>query len=524
MENKIATIQKELLSNVYRDILDFIGKSGAEKFNDIEVPTIGFVMGTNTSEHESIILNLKKEILKSNTTSFVAAISRNISNTGQFYKDLLECLTEEDDTIVENSDDENTETNKSFMKLSASRATFGSLVKWYEETESKSPVIVVVPDMHNFPSTILEDFVTLSSAYSHQIPVVLILGLSTAITTIHKSLSQSVTSLMSIETYYAPTPCDHLLEIIKRVILNPDFPIKLPYKTFRLMMDDFLSHNFSVKNFELMLKFVVLQHYFCNELSTYCQSLDRVKSKIKSAKKSDLQILIKVKSFQSYLNNLVADERESILKDTIKLKDLISALMEEFYVYQVNFEIGLKCLNAFFSRIPQCSLGRNLRDIYVNCLKTNITQKEEFEDSLKVQLSIILSECISILEGSNLTDALETLDNFLSKVNNSEETAEETDKQEQDENDNELILPEKTSLSALKQTLKKMNEKKQNKKMTLFERLKRDCINFLNEFFSETLKPPRKIVFFEVFYPSNTIEGRFYENVTRDPFSTPKKH
>lgn len=34
-----------------------------------------------------------------------------------------------------------------------------------------------------------------------------------------------------------------------------------------------------------------------------------------------------------------------------------------------------------------------------------------------------------------------------------------------------------------KQTLQKMNEKKQNKKMTFFDRLKRDCINFLNEFF-----------------------------------------
>lgn len=67
--------------------------------------------------------------------SFVAVISRNISTTGQFYKELLESLSEEEDTIVENSDDENIETNKSFMKLSASRATFGSLVKWYEEIE-----------------------------------------------------------------------------------------------------------------------------------------------------------------------------------------------------------------------------------------------------------------------------------------------------------------------------------------------------------------------------------------------------
>lgn len=58
--------------------------------------------------------------------------------------------------------------------------------------------------------------------------------------------------------------------------------------------------------------------------------------------------------------------------------------MEDFYLYQVNFEIGLKCLSAFLSRTPQCSLGRSLRDIYASCLKTNITQKEEFEDSLKV--------------------------------------------------------------------------------------------------------------------------------------------
>lgn len=57
------------------------------------------------------------------------------------------------------------------------------------------------------------------SAYSHQIPIVLVLGLSTAITTIHKALSHSVTSLMSIETFYAPTPNDHLLEIIKRVVI-----------------------------------------------------------------------------------------------------------------------------------------------------------------------------------------------------------------------------------------------------------------------------------------------------------------
>lgn len=95
------------------------------------------------------------------------------------------------------------------------------------------------------------DFFVLSvfSAYSVQVPFVLVLGVATSPSAVSQSLPLPALSRLLIQLFHSeasPTLLNHAME---RVLLSDQCPFRLGAKTFTFLTDVFLFHSFSVQRF-----------------------------------------------------------------------------------------------------------------------------------------------------------------------------------------------------------------------------------------------------------------------------------
>merc|ERR1719402_1637254 len=89
-------------------------------------------------------------------------------------------------------------------------------------SESNPPLVVIVKDFENCAGPALQDLIVLLSQCS--LPLVLVLGVATTLTTVHRALPQSVTARLTINTFGSPNSLAHLDLVVEKVIINSEIP------------------------------------------------------------------------------------------------------------------------------------------------------------------------------------------------------------------------------------------------------------------------------------------------------------
>lgn len=89
-----------------------------------------------------------------------------------------------------------------------SQYTMPVLKAWYNRTFAsyykKPKLVVIIPDFENFQRDILQQFILLLSHNCETLPLVLVLGVATDLTTLHRTLSFSDTSRLSLQVFQSP--------------------------------------------------------------------------------------------------------------------------------------------------------------------------------------------------------------------------------------------------------------------------------------------------------------------------------
>uniref|UniRef100_A0A663LLK4 Origin recognition complex subunit 3 n=1 Tax=Athene cunicularia TaxID=194338 RepID=A0A663LLK4_ATHCN len=477
--------------------------------------------GVNVTDHDLTFRSLS-EVLQNNITPYIALLEAKdcpgIKNLMQkLMGQLMNCYID-----VDSSEDED------YVQVSHNRirCSMTSLINWYEhvtkkpdsETPSKKrtsssrhwqspPVVVVFKDMESFSTKVLQDFIVISSQHIHELPLVLIFGIATSPMIIHSLLPHFVSSLLCIELFQSLSCKDHLSTIIDKLLLRASFPFKLGEKVLQVLINIFLYHDFSVQNFIKGFQLCIVEHFCSQPVSVLCCQLVDAKKRADSLSHDQCENIRKLPSFRRYVESQVSEKQIALLTVDTYLKEITQKLLEDLHVYHENYLSVLRCLHVFTSFLPKYPLGKQIRELYCACLENQVWETEEYESSLqlarmlnKSDLVTMLQQCVEIFvssSGKEFDNTVEKLKEFLTQFQKLEEEA----FQEQDVSvSSQKELQKKTDLYHLQKTLLELKESRRSKKLTKFEMLRFEVVDYIDSLVRNYLVPANHKTLHEIMY------------------------
>ncbi|XP_072264722.1 origin recognition complex subunit 3 [Pyxicephalus adspersus] len=529
MKLQTEQLQEELNRKLFDNLISFLKKSHSDfhdqksgwscRVRSSEIPTAALLLGVNVTDHELTFESLS-EILNDQVTPFVVLLqAKECPGIKQLLQKLLSqlmgCSADLD------LDEEEDHTTVSQRKMNCSLA---SLCGWYQKVTKKSispkkkrpsspghwqapPVVVVFKDLESFPANVLQEFIVISSRYIRELPLVLVFGIATSPMIIHRLLSHSVSSLLCIELFQSLSCTEHLATVVDKLLLSNSFPFKLSGKVLQVLITIFLYHDFSVQNFIKGLQLSIVEHFYSQPLSVLCCNLPEMRNRMKNLSHNQCENIRHLASFMSYVENQTPETQVKFLTNDSYLKETAQTFLENLHSYHENFIPVLRCLHQFTCILPKYPLGKQIRELYCACLEKKVWETEDYISALqllrmlaKEELVATLQKCVEVLRPYSerqLGGTLKKLEEFLVQLQCHE--GENMENVDDEESATQKGL-QKTDLYHLQKTLLEMKETRRTKKLSKFESLRLEVIDFLDSLVRDYLAPPETQPLYEVVY------------------------
>uniref|UniRef100_A0A4W3IHB2 Origin recognition complex subunit 3 n=1 Tax=Callorhinchus milii TaxID=7868 RepID=A0A4W3IHB2_CALMI len=510
-------LQDNLNKKMFGSLLSFIknshsdlqskSKSWSYQMRCSEIPTAALVLGVNVPDHEMTFQKLSDLLQESLTPYVVCLQGKDFTAVKQVLQTVLVHLIGR--RVYDDEDEEDVfSVDFSQKKIFCSMA---SLCGWYRaetqkptfsspgkkrkssspQYEQSPPVVIIFKDLESFLPKVLQDFLVICSNYIQQLPLILIFGIATSSVALHRMLPQSVSSLLCIELFQSLSCTEHLAAVIDKLILTTKFPFKLSGKVLRVLTSIFLYHDFSVRNFIKGFQLSLLEHFYSQPLSLLCCALNEANARVQDLTHDDCELIRQVPSFMRYVESQDPEKQVELLTKDHYLKDTVRKLLNDLHVYHENYLPVLKCLHILTTSLPKYPLGKQIRDLHSTCLEKEVWETEDYSSAFQLfgmmakdELVSLLTRCLDVLKSSE-QDNLED-----SAVREGEEEATTTQKS----------LQRKTNLYQLQKELMERKTSRRSKKLSGFEVLRVEVLQFIDKLIRDYLLPPETQPLHEVTY------------------------
>nr|DBA26491.1 TPA: hypothetical protein GDO54_010740 [Pyxicephalus adspersus] len=186
----------------------------------------------------------------------------------------------------------------------------------------------------------------------------------------------------------------------------------------------------------------------------------------------------------SYVENQTPETQVKFLTNDSYLKETAQTFLENLHSYHENFIPVLRCLHQFTCILPKYPLGKQIRELYCACLEKKVWETEDYISALqllrmlaKEELVATLQKCVEVLRPYSerqLGGTLKKLEEFLVQLQCHE--------------------------GKILATLLEMKETRRTKKLSKFESLRLEVIDFLDSLVRDYLAPPETQPLYEVVY------------------------
>ncbi|XP_040055265.2 origin recognition complex subunit 3 isoform X2 [Gasterosteus aculeatus] len=552
IKTNTEALQDELNRNILDSLLDFTRKCSstrrhsdwASQMRASEIPTAALVLGVNVPDHDMTFKSLS-DLLQQSVTPHVASVqAKECGALKHLMKRVLERLM---DTVVDDDDDEEEEEEAEQAGAPLNKAvhcSLGTLCAWYNAKTKKSnlgtpgkkrsspasddsqppPVVIIFKDLEAFNPKVLQDFILICSRYVQRLPLMFIFGIATSPSTIQHMLPHSVSSLLCIELFQSLSCTQHLATVIDKLILTPQFPFKLNGKVMQVLISIFLYHDFSVRNFIKGIQLALLEHFHSQPLSVLCCKKEAALLNVMQLGHLDLERIRKLQSFKRYVEKQEAQEQVNLFTDDSHLKGVCQKLIKDLRKYHKNYYPILRCLHTLTSSLPRYPLGKQIRELHLICLEKNIWENEEYQSAMKLlkmmakdQLIGLLQRCEEILrpvKSKKMNRALVQLEDLLAKFKQLDIAAEPPPPPSVEDRITSPVkdLQKKTDLFQLQKALLEMNESRRSKKLSPFEALRNEALEFIDSLVKSHLSPPESQALNEVCYYASSATVRRHLN------------
>lgn len=533
MKSQTEQLQEELNKKLFDNLICFLKKSHSDfqdkkddwncRVRSSEIPTAALLLGVNVTDHE-LTFNSLSDVLHEHVTPYVVLLqAKECPGIKQLLQKLLSQLMGCGEDL--DLDEEDDHAPISHKKMNFSMA---SLSGWYQKMTKKSsspkkkrpsssdhwqapPIVVVFKDLESFTSSVLQEFIVISSHYCKELPLVLVFGIATSPMIIHRLLSHSVSSLLCIDLFQSLSCTEHLATVVDKLLLSNQFPFKLSGRVLQVLITIFLYHDFSVQNFIKGLQLSVVEHFNTQPLSVLCCDLQDLEHRVKTLSHNQCENIRHLPSFMSFVERQTPEAQVKLLTDDHYLKEMTQKFLEDLHAYHENFIPVLRCLHHFTCILPKYPLGKQIRELYCACLEKNIWNTEEYNSALnllrmlaKDELVATLNKCLEVLKpysGQQLDNALEKVKEFLAYFQSLE--GDNFENVDDEESSTQKGLQKKTDLYQLQKTLLEMKETRRTKKPSRFEALRLEVVDFLDGFVRDYLTRPEEQPLYEVVYFSS---------------------
>ncbi|XP_068249965.1 origin recognition complex subunit 3 [Palaemon carinicauda] len=566
------TLQKKTHAKVFTELLEFIKlahqqtKPSPDNPNDI--PTACILTGVNMPDHTAIFGSIRDMVLE-NVSPHIAHLKSLECSTirGAIYKLISQLMNiSYSDELME---------EECGLTVKRAQCTMAVLSSWYQEQmnlnknsspiKSKSPhgkktsstklkkrmsespsmddssprkkmkveeghrkpVVIIFEDVESFPSHVLQDIILICREHIRNIPFVFIFGVATTSAAVHCNLSQDASSCLAMETFQAQPSTHYLSEVIDKILMSPKVPFQLGGRTFKLLLDVFLYHDLSVRNFSRALQVCMIEHFTSSSASVLCCSASDRKHVMKTMKSAQLDSIRKLPSFRTYVERCPPKEQAALLLDEKETKGKILELLEDLECYYERFCLLVKVVNILTSTLPRSPLGRQVREVLATCLSHTLVKTDEYQEVQKMlkqlsreEITPILSSALKLLKDEAEGD--EVLENFhaeLKLILDQLSSLGHVSELETKTSEASPVAIQAKDRFQLKEKLMELATK--NKKVNPYEEVCSQLLKLLDTIFSEHLKPPSKMPLHEVlFFDSSTVVKRQLVGMTRGALTT----
>ncbi|XP_056343790.1 origin recognition complex subunit 3 isoform X3 [Oenanthe melanoleuca] len=494
VKSETQQIQEDLNKQMLENLVSFLSRSHSNfqekttewtcKMKFREIPTAALVLGVNVTDHDMTFRGLS-DVLQDNITPYVALLeAKDCPGIKNLMQKLMGQLMNCDVDMDSLEDEDCVQVSQNRIRCSMS-----SLISWYEslkkktdsETPSKKrnsssrhwqspPVVVIFKDMESFTTKVLQDFIIISSQHIHELPLVLIFGIATSPMIIHRLLPHSVSSLLCIELFQSLSCKEHLSTIID--------------------------------------KLCIVEHFYSQPLSVLCCQVVDIKKRAYSLSHDQCENIRRLPSFRRYVEKQESGKQVALLTNDSFLKEETAKLLEDLHVYHENYVSILRCLHVFTSSLPKYPLGKQIRELHCACLENRVWETEEYESSLqlarmlnKTDLVNMLQQCVEILmssSGREFDKTAEKLKEFLTQFQNLEVA--EASQERNVSVSSQKELQKKTDLYQLQKTLLELKESRRSKKLTKFEMLRFEVVDYIDSLVRKYLVPAEDRTLHEIVY------------------------
>ncbi|KAI0208243.1 Origin recognition complex subunit 3 [Lamellibrachia satsuma] len=554
INEKIQVLQTDLNTKIFDELLQYVQDAhrgfsldpadGTPQLAQLpEIPTAALVTGVNMPDHTTMFGSLAS-LLKERVTPHIAMLRSKDCPTLKttMAKTLAQLMENQEQLDDDDGDDDVVHVNTRHISCTMSvltswyahvskrhqspqkrtsptktpkkRPADGSPTKKPSQRKSCLPVVIILEDLECFASSILQDFIAICSNHLNELPIVLVFGIATCISSVHTLLSNSASACLCMEKFQAPPSTEYLTEVINQIVMTSELPFKLGSKVFSLLLDLFLYHDLSVVNFLHNLQFALLDHFYTNPSSILCQSLFYALDQNEALEDDQLDQLRSCLSFRRYVEIKTPEEQIALLEDSKHTKEVFARLLTQLDHYHKCYFPVLRCLHAFTCRLPGYPLGKQLRELYATALASSVNQLPAYQEAINLvrtlsrdELLGILKQCTQLLEGEQLSE-LKLVAEHLSQSQAKFENIEELSREFSEEQDDTQVaaLPKKTDMYTLRQTLQDMEKKK--KKLTVYEVLRNETIDYVDSVFRKHLISSQKLPLHEVYYYDKVTDLR----------------
>ncbi|XP_052859987.1 origin recognition complex subunit 3 [Anopheles cruzii] len=388
LQAMIEQLQCGSYGKILDDLLAFVENCYFAQDYDGALPTAALLTGINQIDHLSQFEKLADNI-RNNTFSNVVILQ---SRDGSTIKHAIE-------TIVEGFIEDQTSDCPEEKLLRKNQLNLSVLKAWYLEKqhqrERKPNLTIILPDFELFNPKVLQDLILILNSCGHNLPLVLIFGVATAITTIHNVLPYHVMSKIKLSTFQSEPSITNLNILLDHVLLTPYCPFHLSGKSFKLLLDIFLFYDFSVNGFVQGFKYAYLEHYFQRPIHALCTVVrdeDDLTAMIDQLSASELEEIRQLPSVRPFVESLQDPQAViNFFNDDRHLRTVLPAMLVRVHNYWFTFHCALEILRSLVGDLPKAPLGKQLRDLYCCAVSSDITALPEFKECLQL-LSFLSKE------------------------------------------------------------------------------------------------------------------------------------
>ncbi|CAB3243566.1 unnamed protein product [Arctia plantaginis] len=418
IENELLELHNKTYSLLLNDVVNHIKQCGNE-MSTLEgvIPSVTLLTGVSQPDHVSQFKSLVTIIRKEVTPHIALVNSQDAVTIKHLVENAVWQLMQGNEIMDTTFNEDMEETKSPTKKLKKNQCTMKMLKSWYHNnylssspTKKKAlhlnrPLVIIIPDFESFNCNVLQDFVMIVSSYVSTIPIVLVFGVATSVSALHKSFPYNVSSKLLIKVFHSHSSPVYMNQVLEDIFLTPSTPFHLSGKAFELLTDVFLFYDFSVTGLIQSIKYCMMEHFYGDNIKSLCCSRDKLEEAVMDLSSDDLENIRQLMSFRPFLEQQDCRTKISLFKDDNFFREALYKKLNKLHDYLHSFYMCVRLLNIMVKDLPKNMVGRSVREIYTKCVVESITETIAFKD------------CMQLLKFQSQMKLVETIKNGLKIVN-----------------------------------------------------------------------------------------------------------